>query len=389
MSRLSEQHTAEVTNLAAVNERSRYSFDPGLLACQTQGAFWETLHRLGLSLAVTREYEHFLLLMGAPDGQPLQSPLPLPHPSGIAFDPAARELIVSSTRTPNLIFWLRALSDGDWAREILPHDLVRLGGTLFLPARTTLLPGSLYIHEIARIDGDLVATVTGHNFVARLDPLGGWERVWWPRRLDSEPDGFRQNYFQLNGVAAGASLAQSWFTAFSDLTDGPKPWKRGYGPRDKGVVFSGATREVVVRGLTCPHSPRLNAGGLWLCNSGYGELSRVENLSAADSSSAHVTAVARLPGFTRGLAFAGDMAFVGLSRVIESYEPYAPGVPSLDSVCGIAIVDLKAGTVIGSLTWEKGYQVFDIQILPGLAEVRLPFDPDRPSEVNALLRYLG
>jgi len=386
---LSDQHTAEVTNLAAVNDRAQYSFDPRLLECETTGAFWETLHRLELTLAVTREYEHFLLLMSAPGGLPLQSPLPLPHPSGIAVDAATGNLIVSSTRTPNLIFWLRPLQDADWTREIVPAAIARQGGKLYLPYRSTLLPGSLYIHEISLIGAELFATVTGHNFVARLDPEGGWQRVWWPRLLDGVPDGFRQNFFQLNGMAAGATLADSYFTAFSDLTDGPKPWKQGYGPKGKGVVFSGASREVAVRGLTCPHSARLKDDALWLCDSGFGALARVENHAGHDPGRARVQRIASLPGFTRGLAFAADLAFVGLSRVIAAYEPYAPGVQPGQSLCGIAIVDIKSGCIIGQLHWPNGYQIFDIQILPQTPEARLPFDAASSGEVNAALRYLG
>jgi uncharacterized protein (TIGR03032 family) len=383
---LSEQHTAEVTNLAAVNDRAHFSFDPRLMQYETEGAFWETLQRLGLTLVVTREYEHFALLMGAPDGRPLQSPLPLPHPSGIAVDPSSGHLIVSSTRTPNLIFWLRALNDADWLREIVPPQVERPAGSLYLPFRTTLLPGSLYIHEIAMIGGELFATVTGHNFVARLNPEGGWERVWWPKLLDGIEGAFRQNFFQLNGMAAGASLGDSYFTAFSDLTGGPKPWKQGYGPKEKGVVFSGATRDVVARGLTCPHSPRRREDDLWLCNSGFGELSCIKGVAAGEE---EAQAVARLPGFTRGLAFAGHLAFVGLSRVIASYEAYAPGVPAATSCCGVAIVDICTGAIVGRLSWPEGYQVFDIQVLPEVPEARFPFDPEIRGEINAQLRYLG
>ena len=387
---LSDQHTAEVTNLAALNDRARYSFDISLLAHETKGAFWEILQQLRISLAVSREYEHFVLLIGAPEGIPYQSPLPLPHPSGISYDDQSGELIVSSTRTPNQIFWFKALEPSDSLREIGPADPPQIDGVLFLPARSTFLPGSLYIHEIAKVGVDLLATVTGHNFIGRIGAAGGWERVWWPRILDKlGPDAFRQNLFQLNGMTAGQSVKQGYFTAFSQATEGTKPWKNGYGPRGKGVVFSGQTRDVACQGLTCPHSPRLLEGVLWLCNSGYGELSQIENHAAHDPGSARIVPYARLPGFTRGLAFVGEYGFIGLSRVIESYEPYAPGVPPERSVCGIAIVNMKTGEIAGSLTWPAGYQVFDIQVLPGISKALFPFAPERRGEPNVLLRDLG
>jgi uncharacterized protein (TIGR03032 family) len=387
-SRLSDQHTVEVDNLAAINDRKHYVFDQSLVAAETNGRFWETLAELGISLVVSREYEHFIVALGAPQGSPYQSVLPLPHPSGMYFDAARRELIVSSTRTPNIIFWLRLLEGADRVSEIVPKDMTFPEAPLFLPYRSTLLPGTLYIHEIAQVAGELMATATGHNFVARLGAAGGWERVWWPRKLDAlGSEAFQQNYLQLNGIAAGASIEDSFFTAFSDSLEGAKPWKDGYGPQGKGVVFSGQTREVVCRGLTCPHSIRREGNRLWLCNSGFGELAQIFDFAGPNTSRA--TAVARLPGFTRGLGFFGDLAFVGLSRVIESYEPYAPGIDPGESRCGIAIVDRRTGDVVGSLFWPNGYQVFDVVILPNLPRVLMPMPSMAPNTTNPYLRYLG
>ena len=96
------------------------------------------------------------------------------------------------------------------------------------------------------------------------------------------------------------------------------PGQRNYPVDRRGVIFSGATREPVVRGLTRPHSARIWRRKLWVNNSGYGEFG-----TAGDG--AFVT-VARLPGWTRGLAFAGGYAFVGVSRVIPRFSAYAPGL---------------------------------------------------------------
>jgi uncharacterized protein (TIGR03032 family) len=387
--RLSDQHTLEVANLAAINDRTRYAFDQSALNWIEQGPFWDTLAAKGVTLAVSREYEHFILLLSAQNGWPRQSPLPLPHPSGMAFDAQTQTLLVTSTRTPNILFWLQALSDKDWSREIVPADIVRPDGTLFLPRKSQLLPGSLYIHEIVKRGADIMATVTGHNFVARLDD-NGWTRLWWPAALDRlGNDAFRTNFFQLNGMAAGPSLDTSFFTAFSDLAEGVKPWKQGYGPCGKGVIFSGQTRDAICRDLTCPHSPRLRDEQLWVCNSGHGTLSRVEGYRALSPASARSETVARLPGFTRGLAFLDNLAFVGLSRVIPAYEAYAPGVAAAESVCGISIVDLRTGQTMASLVWPTGYQIFDIQLLPGISSGCLPFDAESSGEVNSHLRFLG
>lgn len=384
---LKNQHTAEVSNLAAVNDRKHYNFDASLLEWEQTGDFWGLLDSLGISLAVSREYEHFIMLLSGCGGQPLQSPLPLPHPSGICFDHKNKELIVSSTRTPNIIFWMKKLDSSAWSGEIVPVDMERCDGDLFLPYRSSLLPGSLYIHEIGLIGEDLYATITGHNFVAKLNKLGGWERVWWPLPVEAAgSDSFRTNFFQLNGMACGSSLAESYFTAFCDSIAGAKPWKQGFGPREKGVVFSGKSREVVCRGLTCPHSVRFEGRELLVCNSGFGEIVRVRPDDVKGQGT--IETVARLPGFTRGLALHDDYIFVGLSRVIDSYEAYAPGVKPESSKCAIGVVNRKTGDVTAMLSWPAGYQIFDVQVLPNMKRTWLPM-PQAQGEQNDLLRYLG
>jgi uncharacterized protein (TIGR03032 family) len=82
-----------------------------------------------------------------------------------------------------------------------------------------------------------------------------------------------------------------------------------------------------------------------------------------------VETVAQLPGFTRGLAFAGPYAFVGLSQVRESN--IFGGIPLTERVqerlCGVWVVDLRSGEVAGFVRFEGLVQeIFDVQLLPGL-----------------------
>lgn len=375
-----KQFTDETRNLAWANLPD--GRNDQLFAHETTGPWWELLATLDVALAVSREYEHYLVLLGGDGGQPWQSVLAIPHPSGLFWDDARRELIVSSTRTPNQLFFLRLLDDADYRREVVPSDFVRPDATLFVPSRSILLPGTLYIHDLVLLNGEICVTVTGHNFLARISERGGWERIWWPACVDGlGRASFDQNYLQLNSIARGRSPETSVFTAFSDETSGPKPWKAGYGPRGRGVVFDGGTRQPIVRDLTCPHSARFREERIWLCNSGYGEVGLVEGGAFQP--------VARVAGFTRGLAFAGDYAFVGLSKVIDFYEPYAPGLDPKTTRCGIVAVDLRTGEAVASLVWPEGYQIYDVQVMPGVSRPLLPAKPGEPDDINPYLRYLG
>jgi uncharacterized protein (TIGR03032 family) len=385
----SRQFTSETANIGTGPNEWSADLPAKWLQFEDEGGFFDLLAAADYSLCVTREYEHFVLALDGKDGKALQSAFPLPHPSGFAFDPATRELVVSSTRTPNILVWLTPYEPSAAGAEIAPDALdLDQPGTLFLPRQARYLPGTLYIHDLVRMGGDLYATITGHNFLAKVSLDRGFERVWWPKALDGlGATAFNQNYFQLNSVAPNGTPDASFYTGFSDLVTGAKPWKEGYGPKGKGVVFAGETREPILRGLTCPHSAKLDGGRLWICDSGFGTVGYVENYESLDAGTARYVPIATLPGFTRGLAFAGDLIFVGLSKVIPKYEPYAPGINSASSRCGVVAIDRRTGATVASLTWPEGYQLYDVQILPGVKNPRFPV-AKREDGINPLLRFL-
>lgn len=325
--------------------------DARTLEARATGQWWAVLRATGMTLIVSREYEHLLLSVSV-ESRPRISYLCIPHPSGIAFDRAAGTLYVASTRNPNQLFAFAPV-------VATTRPLV--------PTRTWYLPGRSYIHDLAMIGNRLHANSVGQNVVIALDD-GEAKTVWWPAAIEREgvPRTDR-NYIQLNSIAAGADLARSFFSASGERPGRLRPGHAAYPVDGRGVIYSGATREPVVRGLTRPHSARLHEGRLWVDNSGYGEVGYV-----ADE---RFHPLAKLGGWTRGLAFAGDVAFVGTSRVIPHFRQYAPGLDVDRSVCGIHAVDTRTGTVLGSLTFPHGNQIFAIEPVPAAWSGGFPFSP--------------
>ena len=144
-------------------------------------------------------------------------------------------------------------------------------------------------------------------------------------------------------------------------TDTPGGWRanKAHG----GILMDLDTNEIVLRGLSMPHSPRWYQGRLWVLESGQGSLAR------ADSTRGRWETVAQVPGFTRGLDFAGPLAFIGLSQVRES--AVFSGIPMVERgqerTCGVWVVDLETGQTVGFLRFEAGVQeIFAVQVLPGL-----------------------
>jgi uncharacterized protein (TIGR03032 family) len=332
-----------------------------LLRYRTTGKWWDALESAGLTLLVTREYEHLLIALSVVRGKPLVSYLPLPHPSGIAVDRRRHVVHVASTRNPNQIYDLVPVSDA------LPRFDIRHGRMrpTLMPTRVRMFPGSLYMHDLAFVGHQLHANAVGHNAVVRIDD-NGFEYAWWPRCIERKHGVLvEQNHLQLNSIAAGRSLQSSYFTASTERISRLRPGHARFPVDRRGVLFSGATREPVAFGLTRPHSARLRNGQVWLLNSGYGEYGYVN-----DGAFHRVTT---LPGWTRGLCFHRRVAFAGTSRVLPRFRQYAPGLRVDRAVCGVHAIDADSGRLLGSLTWPGGNQIFAVDWVPREVAERLPF----------------
>ncbi|MHB1536963.1 MAG: DUF4915 domain-containing protein [Acidimicrobiales bacterium] len=336
--------------------------DPRLVRHRTVGDWWGTLERLGVTLLLTREYEHLVIALSVVSGRPALSYMPLPHPSGLVVDRRRGVVSVASTRNPNQVYELAPVV-GALARSDMSPPLVE--DRPLVPVRSTIHAGALYIHDLAYIGGELHANSVGQNAIVHLPSGGGQRRVWWPRAIErtGAPD-FTRNWIQLNSIAAGADLSSSFFSASSETMSARRPGHRNYPVDRRGVLFSGATREPIARGMTRPHSARLHRGRIWVDNSGYGELGVARD--------GRFEVVHRLPGWTRGLCFCRGVAFVGTSRVIPRFSQYAPGLDAERSLCGVHAIDAASGAPLGSLLWPHGDQIFAVDWLPRSVSSGLP-----------------
>src|SRR6185436_20598636 len=107
----------------------------------------------------------------------------------------------------------------------------------------------------------------------------------------------------LNGLAVVDGRPR--FVTALGRTDAGQGWREG--KARGGVLIDVPSGEFVAGGLSMPHSPRWHDGQLWVLESGAGTLARVDLVTGRRQT------VARLPGFTRGLACVGPVALVGLS----------------------------------------------------------------------------
>jgi uncharacterized protein (TIGR03032 family) len=360
--------------------RRRRPIDPRRLEVTVRGDWWGVLERLDACLVVSREYEHLLLALAVAPRGPLQSFMSLPHPSGMAFDAATGRLHVASTRNPNLLYVLAPAEAMASASAAANGADVLAARRPLVPLSVSVLPGRLYLHDLALIGGVLHGNAAGLNAIVRLTGAGGWEVAWWPRSIEryGRPD-MSCNYLQLNSIAAGGALSSSFFSASTEKLSTRRPGHRNFPVDRRGVIFSGATREPVARGLTRPHSARLHEGALWVDDSGYGRVVTIVD--------GEPVTVAELPGWTRGLTFAGDVVFVGTSRVIPRFARYAPGLDVERSICAVHALEVSSGEVLGSLCWPGGNQIFDIAVLPRDTSLGFPATTGRGQRRRAISSF--
>jgi uncharacterized protein (TIGR03032 family) len=336
--------------------------DERLLRHRVRGDFWDVLAETGVTLLVTREYEHFVMALHASEAGPVVSYLPLPHPSGIAVDRRRGIVHVASTRNPNQV---HDLTPAVAAPPDVGERPVRLRERPLVPVRTRILPGGTYLHDLALVGGVLHGNAVGKNAVVRLDDGGGATPVWWPRCVERRGGAqLDRNYLQLNSIAAGPTVRESFFSASADAIGRRRPGDPAFPVDRRGVIFSGKTREPIVRGLTRPHSARLRRDALWVDNSGYGEVGVCRDGT--------LEVVAKPGGWTRGLGFAGGVAFVGTSRVLPRFRQYAPGLDPDRCICGVHAIEVKTGRILGSVLWPNGNQVFAIEPVPAAWSAGLP-----------------
>ncbi len=226
----------------------------------------------------------------------------------------------------------------------------------FLP-RDCHVTGNIQIHEMAWGTGEQLWVVnTRFSCLCTIDRTASFTPRWRPPFVSAlEPT----DRCHLNGL--GMVDGRPKYVTALGRTDAPAGWRA-----DKakgGIVMDVGSGEILAQGLSMPHSPRWYGGRLWVCESGAG------TIGFLDPDTGKYQVVASTPGFTRGVDFVGNLAFVGLSQVREtavfSGIPITERLAAEERTCGVCVVDLNRGEPIALLRFEEGVQeVFAVQFLP-------------------------
>ena len=233
--------------------------------------------------------------------------------------------------------------------------------------------GNIDIHDLAfDADGVLWGVATRFSCLVNFESGSSFVPKWRPPFVTALAGDDRCH---LNGLAM-VDGHPKYVTVLS-RTDTAQGWRGQTEPQ--GAIIDVETGKTVAAGLWHPHSPRWHKGKLWFLESGAG------GLCSLDVDSGQVSTVATLPGFTRGLAFAGDLAFVGLSRAGSTFTDPAPIAEHAESLeCGVWVIDSVTGTPMAQFNFTGSVdEVYEVTTLPGMVHPDLI--PPTASEVREII----
>ncbi|MFO0965448.1 MAG: TIGR03032 family protein [Gemmataceae bacterium] len=311
------------------------------IRCSHSESLPALLSDLRLSVLISTYQTGHLVAVSATEGRLTVTFHQFERAMGIAVKPGT---IAVCTRKE--VWFLRDAPD--IAAKLQPwHDACFL-------ARTSHFTGDIEAHQSAWIGNEFWVVNTLFSCLCALHPHYSFAPRWRPPFVSAlRPE----DRCHLNGLAVVDGQPR-YVTALGE-TDSPAGWRPV--KQNGGCLIEIPSGRLLARGLSLPHSPRVDGKQVYFLHSGRGEL------AMADAETGQVAAVAGLPGVARGLALHGGYAFVGLSKA----RPTLEGVPIVarrqELRCGLWVVELGTGAIVAHLEFGAGVEeIFDVQVLPGI-----------------------
>lgn len=231
---------------------------------------------------------------------------------------------------------------------------------LYLP-QVSYITGDLDVHDVAiSAEQKIVFVNTLFSCLATVSEQHSFIPLWQPpfiSRLAAE------DRCHLNGLAMREGKPR-YVSAVSqsDIADGWRDRRQ-----DGGCLIDVNSNEIILSGLSMPHSPRWHQEKLWLLNSGTGFFGYV---NFKDSVFEPITFC---PGYLRGCTFSDNFAIVGISkpRNNKTFSGLAldENLQTRDAEprCGLLVIDLRTGDIVHWLRIEGIVEeLYDVIVLPGV-----------------------
>lgn len=244
--------------------------------------------------------------------------------------------------------------------DVVGQQPVEGGYDSFFVPQVSYYTGDVDAHDLTITpEGKPLFVNTLFSCICTVSETHSFKVLWKPFFIDRLA---AEDRCHLNGLASdGGKLAYATAVAESNVADG---WRdhRGNG----GIVIDCQSDQIIARGLSMPHSPRIYSGNLLLLNSGTGYFGWL------DPAKGKFEPIAFCPGYLRGLDVIGHFAIIGLSKPRENRTFSGLELDDnlkkhkVESRCGIYVIDLKSGDVVHWARIEGVVtELYDVAVLPG------------------------
>ena len=305
-------------------------------------SFVDILEKFGLSVIVTTYQAGLVMSLSAKDRKPLIDYASFPKPMGMT---AKRDKVWAGLGHEIWEF----VNFKEAAKQIEPKGTY---AAAYIPLNIHN-SGDIDIHEMEYCNGELYFINTKFSCLCKYDPNHSFKPIWKPPFIS---DLLPVDKCHLNGLAIKENRPK-YVTALG-RSDEPLGWRKN--KQNGGILMDIENNDILIEGLSMPHSPRWYRGKIWYQESGKGTLSYFDPITKEKVD------VVQIPGFTRGLTFAGDLAFVGVSKVRESATFGALPITKLEKrVAGVWIVHTTAKKILGYFAFERGVdEIFAVNLVP-------------------------
>ena len=226
--------------------------------------------------------------------------------------------------------------------------------------------GKIDIHEMAYLESGLTFVNTRFSCLCNLADGISFKPIWRPPTVSAYD---AMDTCHLNGLGVRDGIAR--YATSLGISNEPFGWRKN--TSSGGVLLDIESDEILASGLSMPHSPRWHRDAIWYLESGKGAIC---TLSTGNN---ETQSIASLPGFTRGLSFFKNLAFVGVSRARGTSEfsgiEITKEVAARDS--GIWVIDTNNGNTLAALKFGNDIdEVFSVELMPHKCPALLPYPSD-------------
>jgi uncharacterized protein (TIGR03032 family) len=318
---------------------------PERIELRERGRFLAVLETLNCSLALSR-MPSGVALLGVTDGVPTLATCMLRRSMGLAV--GGNRLAIATARE------LVVFANEKTLAPLYPKH-PNYYDAIFVP-RQSYYTAYCDLHDMVFDKNIVLAVNTRYSCVCVIDGYFNFTPLWQPPFI-TEFSG--DDRCHLNGMAFHEGKLR--YTTALAQTNTPNGWRDVMA--DGGILMEVPSGRVVAGGLSMPHSPRIIDGQLYVLEGGRGQVLRIDPVSGERQ------VVAKLPGFTHGLAAYRGVLFVGLSKLRMKRGPQ--GLPievgGNDLIAGVAAVEAPSGRTLGILEFVAGTEeIFDLQVLPDI-----------------------